>query len=190
MRIRHFPRIALVALFPLLAACGNDSTTPGAVASVGDLPADNVIHDLTHRMTRDGVRTAELSSDTAFYFDGDRRFDLQGVNLVFFHESGQQSGTLTSLTGEYRVGSGAFIARGDVVLITEGEQGQRRVETEELHFDVAGDQIWSDVDFVMRDGGRITRGTSFRTDTQFERWTIANARTEGGAAAPTGGISF
>ncbi len=187
MRIQHLFSVALVAL---LAACGSESTTPGAIADVGDLPADNVIHDLTHRMTRDGIRSAELRSDTAFYFDVERRFDLQSVNLVFYHETGQQSGTLNSLTGEYRVGTGAFIARGSVVLITQGEQGERRVETEELHYDVAGDQIWSDVDFVMTEAGRTTRGSSFRTDTQFERWTVTDARTQGGAAQPTGGISF
>jgi LPS export ABC transporter protein LptC len=187
MRIQQLFTVVLVAL---LAGCGSESTTPGAIANIGELPADNVIHDLTHRMSRDGIRSAELQSDTAYYFDAERRFDLQAVNLVFYHETGQQSGTLNSLTGEYRVGTGAFIARGSVVLITQGDQGPRRVETEELHYDVAGDQIWSDVPFVMTEAGRTTRGSSFSTDTRFERWTIEAARTEGGAAQPTGGITF
>jgi LPS export ABC transporter protein LptC len=182
--------LATVALLAVLAGCGRESTTPGAIADAADLPADNVIHGLTHRVTRDGVRTALLQGDTAYLYESDRRFDIEGVNLTFFHESGQESGTLTSSTGEYRMGTGAFIARGNVVLITRGEQGTRRVETEELHYDVQGDQIWSDVDFVMREGGRTTRGTSFRSDTRFESWTIDEARTEGGVAAPDRGVSF
>jgi LPS export ABC transporter protein LptC len=186
MTLRRFVPLMLIVL---ATACGRESTTPGAVANT-DLPADNVIHGLIHRMSKDGIRTAELRGDTAFLFEAERRFDLQGVYLLFFAETGQQSGTLTSRTGEYRMGSGAFIARGNVILVTEGPQGTRRVETEELHYDVGGDQIWSDVDFVMIEGNRTTRGSSFRSDARFETWTITDARTEGGVAQPSGGISF
>jgi len=180
----------LLATAVVLAGCGSESTTPGVAANVADLPADNVIHGLIHRMTKDGIRTGELRGDTAYLFETDRRLDLQGVNLTFYGENGQQTGTLTSTTGEYRMGTGSFVARGNVVLITQSPTGNRRVETEELHYDVPGDELWSDVAFVMTEGARVTRGSSFRSDASFERWSVTDARTSGGAPQTGGGITF
>jgi len=183
--------IAILVVTALtLSGCGSESTTPGTVTNVADLPADNIIHGLIHRMTKDGIRTGELRGDTAFLFEADRRLDLQGVNLTFYGDNGQQTGTLTSETGEYRMGTGSFVARGSVVLITESPTGTRRVETEELHYDVPGDELWSDVAFVMTESGRVTRGTSFRSDANFERWSVTDARTSGGGPQTGDGITF
>jgi LPS export ABC transporter protein LptC len=146
---------------------------------VGELPADDIIFGMHHEMTKNGLRSAVLDSDTALLMENGQRFDLKGVHLRFYTDVGAESGTLTSRTGEYRVSSGSFIARGDVVLITKGENGPRRLETEELHYDVSRDQIWSDKPFVVRENGQVTRGTSFRSDTRSQNWTIRGARTEG-----------
>jgi LPS export ABC transporter protein LptC len=182
--------VCLCVTAVLVSACGNQSTTPAAVAGAADLVADNVFYGVTHRMTNNGIRTGELRGDTAYLFEADRRMDLHGVNLTFFDEAGRQTGTLTSQTGEYRMDTGSFIARGNVVLVTQEPEGTRRVETEELHYDVGGDQLWSDVDFVMTRGAQVTRGSSFRSDARFETWSVTNARTEGGAPQGSGGVSF
>lgn len=182
---------SLVLLISALAvaACDPGSTTPSAVVDGQQLPADQVIYGLHHVMTKEGIRSAVLNGDTAYLQEEGRRFDLVGVNLVFFKETGQESGTLTSETGEYDMSDGSFVARGDVVLITEGPDGTRRLETDELHYDVSGDQLWSDRPFVMREGERVTRGSSFRSDARFERWSVTGAQTEGGVQGGRG-ISF
>jgi LPS export ABC transporter protein LptC len=188
MMIARFSGLCVITL--LMVACGSQSTTPAAVAGATDLAADNVFYGVTHRMTSNGIRTGELRGDTAYLFEADRRMDLHGVNLTFYDETGRQTGTLTSQTGEYGMDTGSFIARGNVVLVTQEPDGTRRVETEELYYDVGGDQLWSDVDFVMTRGAQITRGSSFRSDARFETWSVTNARTEGGVPQGSGGVSF
>lgn len=182
--------LLLIALIATVAGCGAESTTPAAVADASQLPADQVIYGLRHNMTKDGIRTGVLVSDTAFLFETGRKLDLRTVNLQFYGESGRETGTLTSETGEYEISTGSFVARGGVVLITQSPNGRRRLETEELHYDVRGDRLWSDKAFTMREGGRTTRGDSFRTDAAFRNWEVSGARTEGGLPTGGRGISF
>jgi LPS export ABC transporter protein LptC len=183
--MRLFLSLTLALAF---AACGSESTTPAPVADGAELPADNIIQGLRHVMTKEGVRTGVLNGDTAYMYEVGRRLDLRGVELEFFTESGMRSGTLTSETGEYDIGSGSFVARGNVVLLTESPEGRRRLETEELHYDVQGDRLWSDVPFVLEQNGRTTRGESFTSDASFQSWTVKGARTEGGL--PESGVRF
>ena len=170
----------MLAAALLAAGCGHDSTTPSATVDASEMPADQVLFGLHHVMTKDGVRTAVLDSDTAYMKDEGRTFDLRVVRLRFFNESGQESGTLTSRTGEYNADTGVFVARGNAVLVTQGQQGPRRLESEELHYDTRRDQLWSDLPFTLTEGGRVSRGTSFRTDSRFENWTVTQPKTTGG----------
>ena len=183
-------RVLFTILSMLLAACGTQSTTPAPVAEAPELPADNIIQGMSHVMTKDGVRTGVLDSDTAYLFEVGRRLDMRKVRLQFFNEAGVPTGTLTSQTGDYNITTGAFIARGDVVLVTQSPEGGRRLETEELHYDVQGDRLWSDKAFLLHQNGRITRGTSFRSDAKFQSWSVTNAQTEGGLPETGGGVRF
>ena len=180
----------ILALLVLAAGCGAESTTPAAVADASQLPADQVIFGLRHNMTKDGIRTGILHSDTAFLFEAGRKLDLRTVNLLFYSEIGRETGNLNSKTGEYEIATGNFVARGGVVLVTQGPNGSRRLETDELHYDVRGDRLWSDKAFTLRENGRTTTGNSFRTDARFRNWEVSGARTEGGLPAGNQGISF
>lgn len=184
---------SILAASLALAACGKDSTTPSAVSRNAKLPADDVIYGLHHVMTKAGVRIGVMESDTAYLREAGQKFDLVGVRLTFYNESGAQTGSLTSRTGEYVPGTGAFIARGNAVLVTQGPNGQRKITTEELHYDRNVDQMWSDKPFVFVDGPSVTRGNSFRSDTRFEKFSVTGAATQGGipkATGTTSGISF
>lgn len=160
-----------------LSACERGPSTPSVDRA--DLPHDDVIFGLHHVVTKNGVRSAVLRSDTAYLEENGQRFDLTGVNLQFYTETGAESGTLTSRTGEYDVKTGSFVARKDVVLITRGPQGERRIETEELVFDVATDQVRSDKPFVMTQDGTVTRGDSFTSDVHGNTWTAQGLKSEG-----------
>lgn len=162
----------------LVAGC-DDAERSSEVLSPDDLPPGDVTFGLTHTMTKEGVRSAVVEADTAVQQRDGRRWDLRGVEIQFFTESGAQSGTLTSRTGEYQPDDGSFIARQDVVLVTQSEGGTRRLETEELHYDVRTEQIWSDSAWVLDEGGQVSRGTSFRSDVHGERWTAIGLETEG-----------
>jgi LPS export ABC transporter protein LptC len=176
-------------LLGLLAGCQQTSTTPSDVTNA-DLPADAVVYGVNHIMTRNGIRTSVLAADSAFNLNGGQTLSLMGVRLTFFSETGAEAGNLTSLTGEYDLGSGRFNAVGDATLVTAGPRGTRRLQTEVLHYDLKTDDLWTETPFTLTEGGRVTRGSSFRSDGKFQNWTVRNAETQGGLPAEGTGFSF
>lgn len=179
-------RVALLAGLALLAACRGETTVPTQKDVLAEQNVDQVIFGLEHVMTRNGVRKANLRGDTAYFRDSDSRVDLKGVRLEFFNEaSGATAGTLTAKTGEYDMRSGAMTALGNAVLTLQGAEGTRTIESEELHYDLEGDRVWSDKPTVMREGARVVRGNSFESDTKFQNVTVRNAQATG--PGPSGG---
>ena len=187
MRMPYF-RILLAAW--LLTGCQQGSTAPSDIANADSLPAENVLFGVHHVTTRDGVRSSELEGDTAYQYDGTNTLFLTGVRLKFYTESGAESGTLTARKGEYDPSGGLFVAREDVVLNTRDANGPRRIETEELSYQVKTDELWTENPFVMTQGERVTRGTRFRTDGKFTNWDVSNAETTGGLPTEDSGVSF
>lgn len=172
----------------LLVGCGAETNPPTADDSAFELPADQMSLVAHQILTTDGIRRSEVEADTVFSFEQTRRHEFRRVKVSFFENNGAVAGTLTAASADYDIPSGLFIARGDVVLITPSpDGGERRLETEELYFDVPNDQIWSDQAFTLLEGGQTTRGSTFRSDSQFRTWEVTGARTEG---STEGGIRF
>jgi LPS export ABC transporter protein LptC len=182
-------RSLAIVLAVLLVACEQQSTSPSAEAAAFDLPADNVAYGWTVRMLNNGVMTALMLTDTAYVYDDGRPQDFKGVDVTFYDERGAEAGRLTSETGQYDMTSGLFVARGNVVLVTPGADSGRRLETSELHYNVRGDELWSDSTFTMTEEGRVSTGTSFHTDSRFQTWQVTGGRTQG-AVPGEGGIRF
>lgn len=182
-------RLFALVMFSMATACGQESTMPSAADESLYLQADNISFFVTSHMTSAGVRTATLEADTAFTFESARRWDFIDVKVVFYNELGAEGGTLTSRTADLNVADNLFIARENVVLITPGSNGERRLETEELHYDLAGKIIWTDSPFALHEDGRVSRGTRFRTDDKFETWEVTGLETEGPAPGE-GGLTF
>lgn len=157
----------------LVAACGGSPQEPAVTGDFVPLPSD-VMTDVVFRPTTDGVQTALLRSDTVYMRRDSSRYDLVGVDLEMFDSSGKLSATLTSKTGEYSTVGQAMVARGNVVLITV--DGNRRIETEELHYDPNTRRIWSDVPTVMREEGNVYRGNAFTADDGFRNVNIPGYR--------------
>lgn len=173
--------ILLMAL--AFAACGSAPGTPSAPTEAFDLPADAVFFGFRDYLEQDGVVAGIVTADTAFAHEGESRFDLFGVTIVFNDERGARAGTLTSRTGEFT--RDIFTARGNALLVTEGPQGPRELRTEELHFDLREDRIWTDVEFTHSESGRTSQGTSFRTDFRFESWVVTGLQSTGTVPAET-----
>lgn len=180
-----------VPALALLAACKGEATPPPAAGSQAQIEAsaDQIIYGMRHKVTTEGVRKADLRSDTAYTRPGDPVVRLRGVRLVFFDENGRQTGELTSKTGEYNLGAGTMIARGNAVLTLSGPKGPRVIETEELHYEQRADKVWSDVATTMKEAGNTYRGNSFTSDTKFQNVNVQQLTTSG---IPTqgGGIRF
>lgn len=181
----------MTVLVVATAACQSSATSPTPDGFSAEMAADQIMYGVEHRMTASGIRRAVLFGDTAYVQQGGGQIDVVGVRMVFYDENGRETGNLTSETGKYQLRAGSMIAEGNVVLRTQGEETERVLETEQLHFDVNGDRLWSDREVAMREGGRTIRGTSFQSDGQFRNVTIQRAQTSGAPLnSPDGGITF
>ena len=177
-RERRFPLLPAPLFLLALAAC--EVEAPVAAASDVDsfLGADGVIMGgVTTISNPEGIRTAHLQFDTAFQWSDSTRQALRGVNLTVFNEDGSERATVTSLRGTFEPLAESLTAIGEVVLVVPFQE--RRLETEELHYDPEQNQLWSDSAFVMTEEGRRREGTSFSSDLEFRNFVVRGSAEAG-----------
>ncbi len=182
--------VALLLALPALAACKGSSTEPAARGKQPDVEvtSDQIIYGMRYKMSSGGIRSADLFGDTAYTKPGDTRVSLKGVRLSFYDKNGNKTGDLNSRQGEYDTRGGVMVARGNVVLILTGEKGPRTVKTEELHYDAAGDKVWSDKPTTLTEDGQTYRGQGFTSNTAFTNLTVQQLKTSG--IETKGGMRF
>ena len=131
-----------------------------------DLPADQVVFDLDTDIKDMGVLRARLHADTAHVWEDSAKTLMFPVDLKLYDENGAQTAHLTAREGELESRSNRMVARGNVVLVTT--QGDRRILTEELHYDPQNHRIWSDVHTVLIEDDSRVEGEGFRSDDQMK----------------------
>ena len=169
-----------------LAACQSPPAPSGAVA--GDAETGQRTYGMNLKLSEAGVLKADLYGDTAFARPGNQDItELRNVRLTFYDEQGKKPGTLTSRTGEYDERTGIMVARGDVVLITHNEKGEKRtVRTDELHYDQRGDRVWSERETFVEEKSQTFVSQGFTSDTRFTNVQGRNAKSTGVRVNQTG----
>jgi LPS export ABC transporter protein LptC len=170
---------------PALAACGGGPSGPAVAV---DANSNQVTVGMNLKITEAGRMKADLFADTAVTPEGETRSQLKRVRLTFF-EPGRAPSRLTSRTGEYDQSNGMMTARGDVVLITQGDKGQRTIKSEELHWDQRGDRVWSERETQVEEAGRTFWTQGFNSDSRFTNVQGTNGRSSG-VRVGEGGIRF
>jgi LPS export ABC transporter protein LptC len=150
------------------------ATTVTARAKKSALPdsADQVIFGGSTILTNQGVSNGHLLSDTMFVYDDGARLDLRRVNLTFYTSLGVKDGLLTSRTGTYNSRLSRLEARGDVVVVREDG---KRLNTPQLVFDQARNQIFSDSTFTLIEPSRQLTGIGFESDPKFTNFKCLRA---------------
>lgn len=165
-----------------MGGCEAALDAPQADEGLVSIVADAVLFDMVDYLTTDGVRGGVIRADTAYVYNDSSQIRMWGVEMTLFHDDGTERAHMTSERGILHQESERMEARGDVVLVMNG--GLQRVESPELYYDPARGRIWSDSNSVFtREGGRITRGTCFQSDLDFQNLTVCNIR---GAAVGEG----
>jgi LPS export ABC transporter protein LptC len=169
--------VAAAALSAALSACQRNTAATPTRAATTALPdsADQVLFGSRSVMTDRGVAKALLLSDTAFTYQDATRLELRQVNVTFYTDQGVKDGTMTSREATYDVRLSRLEARGSVVLVREDG---RRLTTEQLVYDQARNQVFSDSAFVLSEPGKQQlSGIGFETTPQFETFRIlSNAK--------------
>lgn len=160
------------AVLLALAACQGVTDEPTGEGYM-DLPADNIMTDVTHNPTSDGVRSAIGLYDTVYVFSDSSVYHVKGVNLRTFDPDGRQSATITADSGSLNQATDKLIAQGNVVLVT---QNACTIRTDELHYDPDTRQLWSDFPTRFEFQGRVTTADRFRADDGFLNINASNVR--------------
>jgi LPS export ABC transporter protein LptC len=178
--------LAILAM-AMLAACEAPPAQQGPVAP--DADASQRTYGMNLKLTEAGVLKADVYGDTAFQRPGNPDVtELRNVRLTFYDQQGKKPGTLTSKSGEYDVRTGIMIARGNVVLVTHNERGEKRtIRSEELHYDQRGERVWSDRETIVEETGRTLVSQGFTSDTRFTNIQGKDARSTGVRVNASGG---
>ena len=169
-RARRTVCLVVAASGALLAgACTSPEPPPVATTLTALDSADQVMFNARTQLTKDGVRSGELISDTVLVFDQGTRYELRGVRANFYTETGLLRGTLTSREGTFNTRSGVMQARGDaVVTTTDG----KRLTSPELRYAASEDLVRSDSSFILTEPGRRVEGVGFSSDPGLRRVQI------------------
>ena len=162
-----------------LAACEPAASPAAPVAADADVSQRT--YGMNLKLTEGGVLKADLFGDTAFQRPGNADVtELRNVRLTFHEAQGKKPGTLTSKTGDYDMRTGIMVARGNVVLVTYNEKGEKRtIRTEELHYDQRGDRVWSERETFVEEEAQTFVSQGFTSDTRFTNIQGRNAKSTG-----------
>lgn len=178
-------KILWMAAIAALAAC---KAPPPAGPVSQDADATQRTYGMNLKLTENGVLKADVYGDTAFTRPNTDVTEIRGVKLTFYDQQGKKPGNLTSKTGEYDARTGIMIARGNVILITHNEKGEKRtIRSEELHYDQRGDRVWSDRETMVEETGQTLVSEGFTSDTRFTNIRGKNAKTTGVRVNASGG---
>ena len=170
-------------------ACSDTKAPPVVTKDPAVDSADQVMFGVRQFLTKSGVRQAQLLSDTALVFDEGTRIMLRKVRLTFFNgETGTQSAVLVANRGRYDTRNQVMEGNGNVVVTTTDG---RRLETQQLKFDQARNEISSDSAYVATEGGRRQSGIGFRSDPNMNNVQCLRAcgGVVGGVNLPVGGAA-
>ena len=150
--------VVIAALALAGGACA-DEEDPVAERGFRDLPADHVTFGLDTDIKDMGSLRARIHADTAYTWEDSARMVMFPIQVELYDENGARTAILTADEGELDMDTNEMVARRNVVLITMQEE--RRLLTEELHYDPRSARIWSDVHTVMHQGETTVEGSGF-----------------------------
>ncbi len=160
---------SLISLLALLA-CTESGVRPTATVQAPDT-ADQVLEQLSHYVTDDGVRRSHVEADTAYFYEPSQIAELRKLTVTFYDATGAQTSTLTAEQGTYRWQTGSMEARGNVVTVTPDGKTLR---TSVLRYDRATDKLSTDQAFTFDNGADHLAGNSFTSDPDFQNIVVAS----------------
>lgn len=169
----------VILLTPVLLtsfACSN-GVKPTATVTAADT-ADQVLIDMSHYITGDGVVRARVRADSAFFYQNSQTAELRNVHITFYDKDGNESSTLTAREGTYHWNTGDMEGRGNVVVVGAGDG--RTLRSEVMVYRQANNQVSSDLPFVFNGPGRHVEGDGFTSDPEFRNVTARRPHGTGG----------
>jgi LPS export ABC transporter protein LptC len=167
-----------VSTYFVLTSFGCSSgVKPTATVTAADT-ADQVLIDMTHYVTGDGIVRAKVRADTAYFYQPLQVAELRNVHITFYDTDGHETSTMTAREGTYHWATGDMEGRGNVVVVGAGDG--RTLRSEVMRYRQVTNQVSSDQAFVFDAPGRHVEGDGFVSDPEFKNVTASRPRGTGG----------
>jgi LPS export ABC transporter protein LptC len=150
---------------------------PTATVTAADT-ADQVLIDMTHYVTGDGVVRARVRADSAYFYQPLQIAEMRNVHITFYDTDGRETSTMTAREGTYHWSTGDMEGRGNVIVVGAGDG--RTLKSEVMRYSQRGNQVSSDQAFVFDAPGRHVTGDGFVSDPEFRNVTASRPRGTGG----------
>lgn len=170
--MQPFVAVLAVVLLAGALACVDAGTRPAAVTELAD-SADQLLSGFETAVTRDGLRRARITADTARLYEASQSLALRTVRMTFFDAQGAERSKLVADSATLFWTSGLIIANGKVVLTSPDG---RVLRSEALRVDEGAREISTDKPFTLSGGADFVRGSSLRTDPEFRNVVAAKPR--------------
>ncbi len=157
-------------------ACSSGAK-PTATITAADT-ADQVLIDMTHYVTNDGVVRARVRADTAYFYQATQSTELRNVHITFYDPDGHETSTMTAREGTYHWASGDMEGRGNVVVVGAGDG--RTLRSEVMRYKQVTNQVSSDKPFIFDGPGRHVEGEGFTSDPDFRNVSALRPKGTGG----------
>ena len=148
-------------------ACSSGAK-PTATITAADT-ADQVLIDMTHYVTNDGVVRARVRADTAFFYQNSQSVEMHNVHITFYDTDGRETSTMSAKDGTYHWATGDMEGRGNCVVVGAGDG--RTLRSEVIRYKQAINQVSSDQPFDFVGPGRHITGQGFTSDPDFRNVT-------------------
>lgn len=173
-------RLLLALLLDVCAltqfACSNGAK-PTATITAADT-ADQVLIDMTHYVTNDGVVRARVKADTAYFYQNTQSVEMHNVHITFYDTNGSETSTMSANDGTYHWATGDMEGRGNCVVVGAGDG--RTLRSEVMRYKQAINQVSSDQPFIFDGPGRHVVGQGFTSDPEFRNVTALRPKGTGG----------
>lgn len=156
--------LATLTLAALAGAACSEGVKPTATISAADT-ADQVLYNMTHYVTAEGVLRARVLADTGYFYTSGQVAELKNVHVTFYDVTGRETSTLTSREGTFHY-SGDMEGRGNVVVVRATDDGTLR--TEKIKYDQHANQVSSDLPFTFDTPQQHLKGVGFTSDPDFK----------------------
>ncbi|MGH7613853.1 MAG: LPS export ABC transporter periplasmic protein LptC [Gemmatimonadales bacterium] len=157
-------------------ACSN-GVRPTATITAADT-ADQVLVNMTHYVTHDGVVRARVEADTAYFYQPTQAAEMRTVRITFYDTDGRETSTMSAREGTYHWATGDMEGRGKVVVI--GASDGRTLRSEVMRYRRDANEVSSDLPFVFDAPGRHIEGAGFTSDPDFRTVVAKRPRGTGG----------
>ena len=167
----------LLDAFAFAALACNNGVRPTATITAADT-ADQVLVNMTHYVTHDGVVRARVEADTAYFYQPTQAAEMRTVRITFYDTDGRETSTMSAREGTYHWATGDMEGRGKVVVI--GASDGRTLRSEVMRYRREANEVSSDLPFVFDAPGRHIEGAGFTSDPDFRTVTAKRPTGTGG----------